>query len=698
MSPLHVAITLESPRIVDAGELARVAAAIQRQVLRDFGPAWGIHATVDVFPLLESVPADYWPVVLTRRHLGDDEGFHLTNDGQPFSVVEAIAGWSLTASHEILEMLADPTGTRMIPGPLPAFVVDGGPRRDPAARVDYLLEICDPCQSARDAYIIDGVVVSDFVLPTYFGVGGAEASRRPVAYSFHGAVTAPHSLAPGGALTYFDRQRGRFVHVRHDDITKAHVAEEHPLEPGDRRPPRAAVHATVKNRSDLPRLGGAEHTLEVREPRTVTACASRERAAALRAEIASLGTSERLGLWRVSDDELGARITSALQHRAVLPPPVVAMLEQAERELAVVRAHGDRPVVEEQFALSVVRSLAPARGRLLTARDAPGMGAYEHHDLRWAEALFAYAVHSKAPFPVCPVSVDPPELTHAISDGAVIGIAGDWGTHNAASARIGHTMAGLRPTHTIHLGDVYYAGTDDEERRFVQDWPAGSAGAFTLNSNHEMFSGGHGYFAIALRAEKFNSQTYSYFALHDANWLFIGIDSGYHATKSGFVPYQIGHLYPSAPEADPQVQWLRRVLAHPLARRADGTRKRLCLFSHHHGLEPNGAGTPLLAEVRSALEGRLPDVWYWGHVHGAAAYEARFGDFTMRGRLCAHGGVPYISELDPANDAAAQIVWAERPRGAVPGTNGFALVRVVDGALVETFYDEGGAVQYTTTT
>jgi len=90
----HVAITLESPKIVDASEVARVAAAIQRQVTRDFAPAWGVHATVDVFPRLESVPADYWPVVLTRRHLGDDEGFHLTHDGQPFSVVEAIAGWS----------------------------------------------------------------------------------------------------------------------------------------------------------------------------------------------------------------------------------------------------------------------------------------------------------------------------------------------------------------------------------------------------------------------------------------------------------------------------------------------------------------------------------------------------------------------------------------------------------------------------
>ena len=658
--------------MVDAAELARVAAAIQRQVTRDFAPAWGIHATVDVFPLLESVPADYWPVVLTARHLGEDQGFHLTRHGQPFAVVEAVTGWSLTASHEILEMLVDPTGSRIIG--------------------ETLVEICDPCQSARDAYVIDGVVVSDFVLPSYF----EEAGVAP--YSFTGAVTSARGLAPGGARTDFDRARARFVHVRLDDGTGRYLSEEHAFDANDRRPPRAAVHATVKDRSDSPRLGGAEHTIKVRTERSAIVATSRDRAAALRADIAALGTAERLGVWRATDDDVSARIDSALAQAGALPPAVVALLERAKQELAVDRARGEGPVTEEQFALSIVRSLAPARASLLTARDVPGLGTLEHHDVRWAKTLLEYALHARVPFPVCPPALDPPELTHAIEGAAVIAIAGDWGTHNAASARIGQAIARMRPSHTIHLGDVYYAGTDDEERKFVQDWPAGSSGTFTLNSNHEMFSGGHGYFSIALRSEKFRGQAYSYFALHDASWLFVAIDSAYHATKSGFVPYQIGHLFTGSPDADPQVQWLRRVLAHPLARRADGTPKRLCLFSHHHGLEPDGTENALFAEVRTALEGRVPDAWYWGHVHGAAAYEVPHGDFVFRGRLCAHGGVPYLSEFDPAKDAASHVVWAERPRGDAPGRNGFAVVRVVDGALVETFHDETGAVQYETKT
>ncbi|MDB4946126.1 MAG: hypothetical protein JWP97_5660 [Labilithrix sp.] len=688
MRTLHVAIAPESRHVVDESEVATIGAAIQRQVTRDFGPAWGIRATVDVFPVLEAVPADYWPVVLTGRHLGDDEGFHLTREGQPFAVVEAIAGWSLTASHEILEMLADPSGARLVEGSPPPFHAGA---TEPVALVDYLLEICDPCQSARDAYLLDGVLVSDFVLPAYFDGSGGRCS-------FTGAITEAHGLARGGALTYRDRARGVFVHVRHDDVREEHVVEERFIGPDDRRPPRAFVHATVKGRSDAPRVGGAEHTVIARKERSAHREASTARAAALRAEIRTLGTSEPLGLWRLSDDQVGERVRSALAQRAGLPAPVVALLEQAERELATVRASGNRPVAEEQFALSMVRSLAPARAGLLTARDVPGLGAYEHHDVRWAKALFEYAVHARAPFPVCPPQVDPPELTHAIPEGAVIAIAGDWGTHNAASARIGRAMADVHPTHTIHLGDVYYAGTDDEERKFVRDWPAGSAGAFTLNSNHEMFSGGHGYFSIALRSSKFNAQTYSYFALHDASWLFVGIDSGYHAAKNGIIPFQVGRLHEGTPEADPQVDWLRRVIAHPLAKRADGTPKRLCLFSHHHGLEPDGRETVLFAQVKAALEGRLPDVWYWGHVHGAAAYEVPYGELVFRGRLCAHGGVPYLPELEEANDRAAHIVWAERPRGGAPGTNGFAVIRVVDGSLVETFHDEAGAVRYTTRT
>ena len=75
-----------------------------------------------------------------------------------------------------------------------------------------------------------------------------------------------------------------------------------------------------------------------------------------------------------------------------------------------------------------------------------------------------------------------------------------------------------------HLGDVYYAGTEDEvNERFSDDWPKNvSEHSWALNSNHEMYSGGYGYFKITLK--KFG-QPASYFCLRNSNWQIIGLDT-----------------------------------------------------------------------------------------------------------------------------------------------------------------------------
>lgn len=48
----------------DPSGVARVAAALQRQAVRDFGPIWNVAASVDAFPRLEDVPVGYWPMIL----------------------------------------------------------------------------------------------------------------------------------------------------------------------------------------------------------------------------------------------------------------------------------------------------------------------------------------------------------------------------------------------------------------------------------------------------------------------------------------------------------------------------------------------------------------------------------------------------------------------------------------------------------
>ena len=97
-----------------------------------------------------------------------------------------------------------------------------------------------------------------------------------------------------------------------------------------------------------------------------------------------------------------------------------------------------------------------------------------------------------------------------IDNNATIGLTGDWGTGDASSRSIAQRMTDLKPDHTIHLGDIYYAGAENEVRnKFLALWPAGTspnASSFALNGNHEMYSGGIGYFQVALTDPRFKAQ------------------------------------------------------------------------------------------------------------------------------------------------------------------------------------------------
>ncbi len=191
----HVALVSDTPSVTLA-QVSAVSAALQKQVTRDFGPLWDIDATVDAFDKLESVPVDYWPVIL-RDDINEPgaAGYHTDDQGQPFSLVQADAGWPLTVSHEALEMLADPFGSRTIAGSPP-------PQAPPAIsriqRVVYLVEVCDPCEADQFAYDVNGVRVSDFITPHYYDPIGS----RSVQYSFRGSVEAPHTVLEGGYVSF----------------------------------------------------------------------------------------------------------------------------------------------------------------------------------------------------------------------------------------------------------------------------------------------------------------------------------------------------------------------------------------------------------------------------------------------------------------------------------------------------------------
>ncbi|MGH7053673.1 MAG: hypothetical protein ACREFA_07635 [Stellaceae bacterium] len=159
---IQIAAINESATVADA-QVPAVVAALQRQVREHFAPAWGIDAQLSV-SARGAVPApDSWQLVLLDdSDQADALGYHETTAaGLPLGKVfvrtstQDGENWPVCASHELLEMLADP------------WVCDTVlAQTSESAGTLYPREVCDAVEGAT--YEIDGVQVSDFVLPAYW--------------------------------------------------------------------------------------------------------------------------------------------------------------------------------------------------------------------------------------------------------------------------------------------------------------------------------------------------------------------------------------------------------------------------------------------------------------------------------------------------------------------------------------------------
>ena len=193
--PYQVALVSETATVTFSDVLT-VAAALQKQATRDFGPLWQVSATVSGFEALESVPVDYWPLIV-RDDLDQPAaaGYHTDDNGQPFALIQADDQWQLTASHEALEILADPFGNRTIAGSPPPQA----PRSISALRrVTYLVQICDPCEDAQFAYGVNGQQLSDFITPHYYSPNGSTGTQC----SFRGNIKGPHTVLENGSVSF----------------------------------------------------------------------------------------------------------------------------------------------------------------------------------------------------------------------------------------------------------------------------------------------------------------------------------------------------------------------------------------------------------------------------------------------------------------------------------------------------------------
>jgi hypothetical protein len=160
-----------------------MVSALQKFITNCFAPFWGTPATITA---VKEIMQESWGLVfLDDADVANALGYHdLTPEGYPLSKVfvktleQSGESVSVTASHEIAEMLVDP-GVNM-------WYSDNAGQLWAGETADAVEE---------QDFDIDGYRMSNFVLPAYFEPFRAPKSRK---FDFMGRVSHPFEIMPGG--------------------------------------------------------------------------------------------------------------------------------------------------------------------------------------------------------------------------------------------------------------------------------------------------------------------------------------------------------------------------------------------------------------------------------------------------------------------------------------------------------------------
>ena len=197
MADIKVAVINAGTAVSDA-DVQGAVAALQTQVHRDFAPVWGIDADLEFVPRgTRPPPGAWWLAILDNSDQAGALGYHdLTSQGLPLGKVFAASdigsgnSWTVTASHELLEMLADP-GIN-----LTAFAERAG-QDGIHAGILFAYEVCDACEADQYGYQIGGTTVSDFVFPSWFEPFWPPGTTQ---FDYKNQIKQPFELLPGGYI------------------------------------------------------------------------------------------------------------------------------------------------------------------------------------------------------------------------------------------------------------------------------------------------------------------------------------------------------------------------------------------------------------------------------------------------------------------------------------------------------------------
>ena len=192
----NIVLINESAGVSDA-QIQVMLPAFAEQWNEDLRSVWGVEEAAFAFSPRTERPAagSWWVVFLDDSDQAGALAYHdLTNDGLPIAKVFVDgfladkASISVGASHEICEMAVDPWLNSAYQDPTGVF---------------WAGEVCDPVEDEQYGYEIGGVLVTDFVTPSWFGYARAQGQL-----DLGDHADTPFQILPGGYAQRFQGPKG----------------------------------------------------------------------------------------------------------------------------------------------------------------------------------------------------------------------------------------------------------------------------------------------------------------------------------------------------------------------------------------------------------------------------------------------------------------------------------------------------------
>jgi hypothetical protein len=193
-------------------DLDALIAAMQAYVVNNVAPVWGTPA--NLVKTTDFQPGAWAMVFLDNAEQAGELAVHdLTPDGLPQARVFVKTTLdngdlvSVSASHELVEMLVDPAINLMTTGPDQTTM--------------YAYESADPVEAL--SFDVNGIQMSDFVYPSYF-----EDFRQPGSVQFDqmNQVNAPFQILQGGYQIIFKDGQWSQIFASRDEAKKKAFARE----------------------------------------------------------------------------------------------------------------------------------------------------------------------------------------------------------------------------------------------------------------------------------------------------------------------------------------------------------------------------------------------------------------------------------------------------------------------------------------